>query len=251
MDRDYSDKLALVYLLKSNPDTISCYQPNENDVLESFVIDKRLLIRAKDNEEKINSILSRCRNIKTKAREFCRFCQMNYLSSSSFPFNWNRGPGYYLVGDYDTTGIMPAYNELEHLNIILNWKCVEHVWHNDEELYPYETFASEWLQQRFLIRGDTYLPYEVKTSLNHSSICNLSHCFAMIFDPYYKSSDSFVEVAERWITNHPNELNIKDINNFRPIDIFNRENPDDRTYGNDEQQKYLVQQMRELLTPSE
>lgn len=241
------DKSIIVYLLKSRPDEICCFQPNAEDIIESTIIDKNMF---RIENEKISEILKRCKNNQTKAREFCRYCQKTFMPNFSFPFDINSGIVKYLVGDYKTTGKLPTINELKDFNIISHWKLTEHIWHQDKELFPYETLASEWLLERNIIRCDPCLPDEVKHSLDCSSICKLSHCFANAFKSYLNSSENIIKFTEQWVKDHENELLIKDINNMTPLELFNTINSDDYVYGGDEQQKYLVQRMRETLTPS-
>ena len=146
--------------------------------------------------------------------------------------------------------MLPTYNSLDCIYTMLNWKHIDYIWHNDDELYVYETLASEWLIERFMRRNEDRIPYEIKHSLDHSSICKFSHCLAEAFRAGNDRSDLLIDITGDWLESHKSELTVKDINGLRPLDVFNKRNKPNRTDKPDREYNERVEQMRQLLTPN-
>ena len=254
MDPDYANRIAVAYLVRTNesnhPIQVLLEPPaNEDDIIETFVIDTERLIPI--DQEKFNEVVSRGKTDGTKALLFCRWCEHN--QTTSFPFHWNVGISGYLLHDYDKTHVFSTLEDLQSFKIMKHWKSISSIYHNDKYIHAYETFAGEWIETRNACNGDSYLPYEVLHSLDHSHICTITHHFAEKFHYCNPTASFIVELARQWVKDHPEQLNQKDINNMRPIDIFNEiHKPCDDHFIEENKGKNIlenVKAMRTLLTP--
>ena len=182
--------------------------------------------------------IKRAKTNRYKVIEFCRGCKRTFCPTSYFPFQIYRGIEYYLEINKDK-----PFHSIPYINLMLNWKEVEHVWDDDIQIYPYEVFASEWINFRTHKYKENTIPYEILHSLDNSNICKLSHCFVNTFNEFDENVSVILDYAEKWVFKHPEELEFRDINGKTPLELLLESKKiysDSKSY----------EKLKEILTPN-